>query len=307
MRVGDGQGALRTLFQGGCPGWLAGDGPPRWLCWNLPAKGDALRVWFGFAAMLSAASSCAISRNQIHFCHAIGISFTSDQFWPFHVPRRTIYLMVPLPIYDRIRLMQLMALSAGRGLTWWNSGHVRIERIDAFVEKMIVHHGVNADRSGQRHRRAAGLPRARLMILKPKDGDTHAGWWMLATANLPGEQMRDAAQRNSRIVLGASFELVRLTTRGNGTCWTWRVKPCDWAEFERRGIHYARAKNKAPAQKFMDGLAKWPGAAGLNAQRRELFRTMQSKAKGALIPPRILYPRFLSLATKPITQDATGL
>lgn len=201
------------------------------------------------------------------------------------------------PVLNRLQLMQFLQLYAGRGFVYWISGHVRIERMrDGWT--LPTKHDANASHAVQQRRRRNGLPRVRLVVLDPhssthntRDGE-HAQWWLVATGPLAGEDLLDARRGDQRIVLGEMFELLRLIVRGNGPSWTWRVQPDGWLEFAKRGIHYAQAKDLRKADRFMADLAKWPGASGLNQQRRELFKQMKWASKGRLQPPKIAYARF---------------
>lgn len=203
----------------------------------------------------------------------------------------------PVPILNRLQLMQFLQLYAGRGFVYWTSGHVRIERIrDGWT--LPDKHDANASHAIQQRRRRNGLPRVRLVVLDPHSSarntrdDKHAQWWLVATGSIDGEDCLDARRGDQRVVLGEMFELLRLSVRGNGPSWTWQVQPNGWKDFVRRGIHYAQGKDTRKAERFMADLSKWPGASGLNRQRRELFRQMKWVSKGRLQPPKIAYARF---------------
>lgn len=205
--------------------------------------------------------------------------------------------MHSVPRLTRFHLMQALQLYAGRGFVFWTSGHVRIDRIQAGWT-LPAKHAVNATHAVQQRRRRNGLSRVRLVVLDPQssiyntqDGE-HAQWWLVSTGPLSGEDLMDARRGDQRIILGEMFELLRLPVRGNGQSWTWRVQPDGWSDYVKRGIHYANAKDLRKAERFMDDLAKWPGASGLNQQRRELFKQMKWISKGRLHPPKIAYARF---------------
>lgn len=205
-----------------------------------------------------------------------------------------------VPVLNRLQLMQFLAVYVARDFCYWASGHVRAERIErgwTLPEK----HSCNASHAIQQWRRRNGLARAKLVVLDPHasagdtwDGD-HARWWMIATGPLEGEDLYDARRGDERITLGNLFEMVRLPIRGNGPSWTWRVQPAGWEDYRRRGLHYAKKKDLSEANKFMLDLAQWPGAAGLNEQRRDLFREMKWVSNGRLRPPAIAWARFKSL------------
>lgn len=210
----------------------------------------------------------------------------------------------PVAAWPRVALMQRLALAVARGMPWWTSGEVRADRIPALVAKLHERHGANANLSEQRSRRIAGLPRSRLFILAPPAGASveHMPWWLLATQDkLQGESLENAADRGHRIYM-RDFELVRLVSAGNGTSWTWRVKPDAWARYVEQGEHLAKAARRAggagrpdprTAQRFIDRLGKWPGMAGINQQRAALFRTMDALSHGTLRIPRFAVPRFI--------------
>jgi hypothetical protein len=200
--------------------------------------------------------------------------------------------------------MQRLALTVARGMPWWTSGEVRAERVSALVAKLHERHGANANLSEQRSRRLAGLPRSRLLILAPPTGASveRVPWWLLATENkLQDESLENAADRGHRIYM-RDFELVRLVSAGNGTRWTWRVKPDAWARYMEQGEHLAKAARRAggagrpdprTAQRFIDRLSMWPGMAGINQQRAALFHTMAVLSHGTLRIPRFAVPQFI--------------
>ncbi len=211
----------------------------------------------------------------------------------------------PVATWPRVALMQRLALAVARGMPWWTSGEVRAERIPALIAKMHERHGANAGLSEQRSRRRAGLPRSRLLILAPPMGASveRVPWWLLATEDkLQGESLENAADRGHRIYM-RDFELVRLVSAGNGTNWTWRVKPDAWARYVDQGEHLAKAARRAgrgagrqdprTAQRFIDRLGTWPGMAGINQQRAALFHTMAVLSHGTLHIPRFAVPRFI--------------
>lgn len=206
----------------------------------------------------------------------------------------------PVPILNRLQLMQFLQIYAGREFVYWTSGHVRTERIDSSWT-LPAKHEANAGHAVQQRRRRNGLARARLIVLDPSSSthntrdEEHAQWWLVATGPLGGEDLLDARRGDQRIILGDMFELVRLNAVGNGPSWTWRARADGWADFVRRGHHYAKEKELRKAQRFMADLARWPGASGLNQQRRELFKQMKWLSKGRLQPPTIAYARFQRL------------
>jgi len=206
----------------------------------------------------------------------------------------------PVPVLNRLQLMQFLQVYAGRGFVYWTSNHVRIDRVDDGW-KLPAKHDANASHAVQQRRRRNGLPRVRLVVLDPHssthntvDG-THAQWWLVATGPLEDEDLMDARRGDQRIVLGDMFELVRLSSTGNGPSWTWRGQPDGWAEFARRGHHYAQQTDLRKAEQLMIDLARWPSASGLNWQRRQLFSEMKWISKGRLQPPKIAYARFQRL------------
>lgn len=205
-----------------------------------------------------------------------------------------------VPILNRLQLMQFLQVYAGREFVYWTSGHVRAERIDCGWT-LPAKHEANPSHAVQQRRRRNGLARARLIVLDPGSStyetrdDDHARWWLVATGPLDGEDLLDARRGDQRIVLGGMFELVRLNIAGNGPSWTWHARADGWADFVRRGHHYAQMKDLRKAERFMADLAKWPSASGLNQQRRELFGQMKWLSKGRLQPPKVIFARFRRL------------
>ncbi|TAN03256.1 MAG: hypothetical protein EPN36_13335 [Rhodanobacteraceae bacterium] len=195
-------------------------------------------------------------------------------------------------ILTLVYLMQAMKLAVSRGMRYWVHNQVRLDRIEPFHHNMRTKRGVDADDLEQLRQRRNNIPRCRLFFRAPKENDTMADWWLLATSPLAGEPMKDAFDRQSRVAIG-SFELVRLSRPGNGPCWTWRCEPQAWTQYERKGLHLARQKDLRQAHEFMDQLAKWPGESGLRQQRLALFRTMSSYSHGELVVPFLPFARFL--------------
>lgn len=205
-----------------------------------------------------------------------------------------------VPILNRLQLMQFLQIYAGREFVYWTSDHVRTERID-HGWTLPAKHEANPSHAVQQRRRRHGLSRARLIVLDPRASTFetrdagHAQWWLVANGPLEGEDLLDARRGDQRIVLGGMFELVQLTSAGNGLAWTWRARSDGWGDFVRRGHHYAQMKDLRKAERFMADLAKWPSASGLNRQRRELFGQMKWLSRGRLQLPEVIFARFRRL------------
>lgn len=191
-----------------------------------------------------------------------------------------------------VHLLQTMKLAVSRGMRYWVHDQVRLERIERFHRNMRAKRGVNADDIEQLRQRRNNIPRCRLFVRAPKEGEPTTDWWLLATAPLDGERMLDALDRQHRVTVG-HFELVRLSRPGNGPCWTWRCAPDAWAQYEKKGLHLARQRDLRGAREFMDQLAKWPGESGLRQQRLALFRSMSRYSNGKLEVPFLPFARFL--------------
>lgn len=203
-----------------------------------------------------------------------------------------------VPIFDRLHLMQFLQQYAARGFVLWASDHVRIDRLKEGWT-LPSKYDANAGHAVQQRRRRNGLPRVRLVVLdagdrtrETKDPD-HVQWWLISTGQIEGEELLDARRHDERIVLGKFFELVRLPSRGNGPSWTWRVQEEEWQRRCREAVQAADLPDLRKANRLMEDLARWPGAAGLNEQRRELFRKMAWVSHGRLRVPIVAYPRFL--------------
>lgn len=214
-----------------------------------------------------------------------------------HAVLQTRFADARVPVLDLMRVMQFAQLRAGHGLVWWTCGRVQFQKVESW--SLPHKYRCNADRSTQRRQRAAGEARTRLVVLRPNDTDREAmtaRWWLFATDPIPGEALQDLRDRRHRIRIDP-FELVRLTTPGNGARWTWRVQDEAWRHYMRAGLHCSSRRDLAQAQTLIDDMSRWPGMAGINRQRHELYRLMQRNAGGRLTLPRNLYVgRWLGLS-----------
>lgn len=207
----------------------------------------------------------------------------------------TYYIpQMPNLVTDRSRFMQSACLLASRGFLFWCSGAIRPDRADADWKLLAVHRA-NLSRNEQLDQRRRAEPRVRVLVVDTGAEQERWPWWLMATDRLPGETMYDVREKHPHLTLD-HFELVR-ESGPNGTNWTWRYELDGWAKLCADAQHLARAKNPRPAQMLIEQIARWPSAGGLNRQRRELFRRIWKTSKGRVVPPRVLYHRFLRSAS----------
>lgn len=80
-----------------------------------------------------------------------------------------------------VYLLQAMKLAVSRGMRYWVHDQVRLERIEPFHKNMRTKRGVNADDIEQLRQRRNNIPRCRLFIRAPKEGEQTTDWWLLAS------------------------------------------------------------------------------------------------------------------------------
>ena len=183
-----------------------------------------------------------------------------------------------LHVYDRIRTMQIIATAVARGRSRHVSGHVRMDKVEALVAKLMDRYGANADPSRQRAQLRAGEARSTLILLA-NPAELQFAWWLLVTdgggAVAEQEKLADAKQRDNRIYV-AGFELVRMPAknREDRTRWTWRLPSRRYEELMAHATALATHTAKDQAQALVDGMKAWPGFRGVSEQRREILRAM---------------------------------
>ena len=199
-------------------------------------------------------------------------------------------------VYDRIRTMQQLALSAGRGFVFHVDGAVRIDRAERFAEKITTLYHANGSRPEQLAQRRRGEARSRLFMLPSPREPGVLDWWLVASDGsgpiAKHERLVDARDKGTRIHL-QQFELVRMSRAGDGVAWTWRVRPDELAAISEWAVAVARSFE---AEQVLGVLESWPGFHGIRAQRALIYQDMQRHNPSLAIPSVQPWPRMLPLA-----------
>lgn len=199
-------------------------------------------------------------------------------------------------VYDRIRTMQQLALSVGRGFVFHVGGVVRVDRAERFAEKLETLYHANASRPEQLAQRRRGDARSRLFMLPAPRNPGHLDWWLVASDGggpiVKHERLADARDKGTRIHL-QPFELLRMSRAGDGVAWTWRVRQDELTTISEWAAAVARGSE---AEQALRALESWPGFHGIRAQRALIYQDMRRRNPSLAMPSVQPWPRMLPLA-----------
>lgn len=209
----------------------------------------------------------------------------------------------PIVYTSRTILMQRLADAVNHGYTHWIAGSVSLNRSQKLVKKFDMTYQIFADRNLRARRKRTGLGNARLLLWK---NDETIRWWLLVTAPANGEhpahsieKLRNALERNGRIVIDG-FELVRLPKNGSeNTKWTWRMTETKYQSWRDSIIFTVRKGAPNALHQMLYQLWSSPGFAGIRSQVGKLAalyraEVQRSSRKDAPMPPkRLPYVRRL--------------
>jgi hypothetical protein len=194
-------------------------------------------------------------------------------------------------LYDLIRTMQILQTAVARGFHRWTGGFVRFDRAEAFAEKLQAIYHANPSGPVDLRLRRQGVARVKLVMCAVP---AHLGfrWWLLASEGTglvtTRETLHDALDRDHRIALG-DFELVRLP-RGARPAWTWRLPPAHFETLMAYAEAVATHRGPELAQAVIADMRRWPGFAGLRAQRKAIWLAMAAARSRAGRDDALAFP-----------------
>ncbi len=220
----------------------------------------------------------------------------------------------PYPTYtyaQRWQAMRALLLAVSRGWHYWTSGSIAPGKLRSLAEKFDARfnglHGWTLSRAQSDYNKRIGQARPRLICAQAPDDTTE--WFLLSdNPELPGETLKDAQGRRSRIRIYERFELIQVTKPrhlGGGQHWTYRYPHELYAGYVADGSRFAAHESPRRAQQLIDFLACDPGFSGLRTQRIQLYRQMvrvRTKQKPYAAPLILPGLPFLSMVVRQESQ-----
>ncbi|MCW8905974.1 MAG: hypothetical protein OQL28_01890 [Sedimenticola sp.] len=189
----------------------------------------------------------------------------------------------PLVHLHKTVLMQRLLDAVSRGYHWHTSGTVPLCKAQnlakKFADRYDVHKSANQRAYDKRKRKAS----ARLFMLNvPNSSDLY--WWLLATggngAIHDNEKLRCALDSRSRIRTENDYELVRrtrLSTKGGGTVWSWRMTSECYYQWRERCISSCRRRESFVITQTIGSLYRTPGFSGTREQVGKLIALVRAE------------------------------
>ncbi len=204
----------------------------------------------------------------------------------------------------QIELMQRLMDAAICGYTDWICGSVKIERAQEVVKRFAIEYQMDIDRNARARRKRAGLGNARMILF---DADMNIDWWLMVTPPENGkhpahaaERLKNAFNRDGRIIVDGAYELIRLTKKGaKKPTLTWRMTQERYQEWRDLIIESVRHGSKSSAHQLLINLYTTPGFSGVRSQVGHLAALYRSEVirsgRNGLpeLPKRLRYVRRL--------------
>jgi hypothetical protein len=164
---------------------------------------------------------------------------------------------------NQTALMQSLLLVVPRGFRWWTSGTLPPLRVQAFLGKMQDQFGVldsPMKRSRRKLRGGAGVQ----IFLHPTADGSRFNFWLVATADLANQGMRDGwdIEVVNRLKLEDRYMLAQTPKPKDGTTWTWKLQKEYARDWEFRIIDLARRnqpRQLIDAIRALQAMPRWNG------------------------------------------------
>ncbi len=198
-------------------------------------------------------------------------------------------------VFDRKNVfMQRLADFVRLGFAHYVVGEVRADRAWPLAMKFRRLYEVHLHRNQRARLRAHGEASAYCLWWQP-----YAGTVVFALLLTKGphaarqlEKVRDAAEREGRLVLG-DYELVQRPRPGQQrAAWTWRLTEVAYEGWRARVLQVVRGGNDFTVQQLVDDLMATPGFAGVREQVKKLkalFKSEWKRRRGN--QPAVVLPR----------------
>ena len=204
----------------------------------------------------------------------------------------------PLIFTNRNVVMQRLADAFGHGYDHYESGSVKVTRIEHLVNKFDMNYQALADRNVRARRKRKGLGNATVIFWLHQDT---VYWWLLVTSPELGdhaahtiEKLRNARIKEERIQING-FELVELPKlKEAGTKLTWRMNETKYQDWRHSIIDSVRTASSSSLHHLLYRLWASPGFNGVRSQTGKLVALYRAEVKrrnrkDAAEPPKTLY------------------
>ena len=189
----------------------------------------------------------------------------------------------PAVFIHKTVLMQRLLDAVSRGYIWHTAGVAPLNKAqrlaDRFAERYEVHHNANQRAYARRQGRAS----ARLFLLAQPDAD-ELHWWLVATTGdglvHECERLKDANDKRQRLRIADDYELTRrtrLSNKGGGTVWSWRMTGANYTAWRERIIAACRRPHPLEIRRAIASLYRTPGYSGVRVQVGKLMTLARSE------------------------------
>lgn len=164
---------------------------------------------------------------------------------------------------NQTALMQSLLLVVPRGFRWWTSGSLSPLRVEAFMAKMHDRLGVLDSPMRRSRRKLRGEAGVQIFLHPTADGGRF-NFWLVATAELVGQGMRDGwdIEGANRLKMEDKYMLAQTPKPKAGTTWTWKMQKEYVRDWEFRIIDLARRDQPrllAGAIQALQTMPRWNG------------------------------------------------
>ena len=182
--------------------------------------------------------------------------------------------------------MHWLATQIPRGkYWWWTDGTVPAGKLPTLAEKLNDQYCTMISPMARYRAGRSGMPRVRAVSALLPDSDV-AHFVLIADQPLARETMRDARERNGRLIWGDYILLQTSKPRElrGGLSWSWHLLPQKRDEMEDYGAHLIKSNPGAVAG-FWDRQLRRPMFGGVRSQTAAMLRS-QAKLWSRVHPDR---------------------
>lgn len=168
---------------------------------------------------------------------------------------------------------------------WWTTGIVPADKLDSLSEKLNHQHCTMVAPMARYRAGHSGLPRARAVSALLPDS-AMSRFVLIADKPLSRENMRDARERNGRLIWGDYILLPTTKPRElrGGLSWSWHLLPQKRMEMEDYGAHLIKS-NPGEVDGFWERQLRRPMFGGVRSQTAAMLRS-QAKLWSRVHPDR---------------------